>query len=114
MKLKLLIAALSASLILPTQAATAADPVAAPAAAPEAKAAEPSKALATVNGVALPQVFANFVRQGRMNRGGAPEALTDEAVRDAVVTAELLAQEDGFYAEIARLQELERAVEKGA
>jgi len=28
--------------------------------------------------------------------------------------AELLAQEDGFYAEIARLQELERAVEKGA
>jgi len=93
MKLKLLIAALSASLILPVQSAPAADPVAAPAAAPEAKAAEPSKPLATVNGVALPQIFANFIRQGRMNRGGSPEALTDESVRDAVITAEILAQE---------------------
>jgi peptidyl-prolyl cis-trans isomerase C len=93
MKLKLLIAALSASLILPALSATAADPVAAPAAATDTKAAEPSRALATVNGVALPQVFANFVRQSRMNRGGTPEALTDESVRDAVITAELLAQE---------------------
>ncbi len=93
MKLKLLIAALSASLILPALSASAADPVAVPAAAPEAKAAEPSKPLATVNGVALPQVFANFIRQGRMNRGGSPEALTDESVRDAVITAEILAQE---------------------
>jgi len=49
--------------------------------------------LATVNGVALPHVFANFVRQGRMNRGGAPEGLTDEAIREAVITAEVLAQE---------------------
>jgi len=93
MKLTLLIAALSASLILSAQTATAADPVATPAKAPEAKAAEPGKALAVVNGVALPPVFANFVRQGRMNRGGSPESLTDEAVRDAAITAELLAQE---------------------
>jgi len=93
MKLKLLIAALSASLILPALSASAADPVTASAATTETKAAEPSKALATVNGVALPQIFANFVRQGRMNRGGAPEALTDEAVREAVITAEVLAQE---------------------
>lgn len=89
MKQKLLIAALSASLILPVQIASAAD--AAP--APATKGTEPSKALAVVNGVALPQVFANFVRQSRMNRNSAPEALTDEAVRDAVITAELLAQE---------------------
>jgi peptidyl-prolyl cis-trans isomerase C len=86
MKLKLLIAALSASLILPVQAA---DPLTKPA----GNSTEASKPLAVVNGVALPQVFANFVRQGRINRGGAPEALTDEALRDAVITAELLSQE---------------------
>jgi peptidyl-prolyl cis-trans isomerase C len=46
-----------------------------------------------VNGVALPQVFAVFVRQSRMDRGGAPEALTEESIRDAVITAEVLSQE---------------------
>jgi peptidyl-prolyl cis-trans isomerase C len=86
MKLKLLITALSACLVLPAQAA---DPVT----TPEVKTTEPTKALAIVNGVSLPPVFANFVRQGRMNRGGAPESLTDEAIRDAVITAELLSQE---------------------
>ncbi|MDP2787482.1 MAG: peptidylprolyl isomerase [Pseudomonadota bacterium] len=89
MKLKLLIAALSASLILPVQTTAAADL----ATAPEAKTAESSKPLATVNGVALPQVFANLVRQARAGRGGTPESLSDEIIRDAVVTAELLAQE---------------------
>lgn len=89
MKLKLLIAALSASLILPAQFAGAADPVV----APEAKAAEAGKPLAVVNGVALPQIYADLLRQARANRGGAPESLSDEIIRDAVVTAELLAQE---------------------
>jgi peptidyl-prolyl cis-trans isomerase C len=83
MNLKLLTLALSASLILPvfTLPATAAEP------------APSNKPLATVNGVELPQIYANFIRQGRMNRGGAPETLTDEAVRDAVIVAELLSQE---------------------
>lgn len=89
MKLKLLIAALSASLILPVQTTTAADL----ATAPEANIAESSKPLATVNGVALPQVFGNLVRQARAGRGGTPESLSDEIIRDAVITAELLAQE---------------------
>jgi peptidyl-prolyl cis-trans isomerase C len=95
MKLNLLIAALSASLILPVQTTLAADaaPAVTPAAAPEAKAPEASKPLAVVNGIALSPVFANFVRQSRMNRGGSPESLSDEAVRDAVITAELLSQE---------------------
>lgn len=90
MKLKLLIAALSTSFILPMTSSYAADtePAPAPAAASEA-----NKPLAVVNGVALPQIFANFVRQGRVNRGSAPESLTDEAVRDATITAEILAQE---------------------
>ncbi len=97
MKQKLLFAALAASLLLPAQFATAADaaaPAAAPAAAaPDAKAAEPAKPLAVVNGVALPQVFAVFVRQSRMDRGGSPEALSEESIRDAVITAEVLSQE---------------------
>lgn len=88
MKLKLLIAALSTGLLVSAQAASAE-----PAGAAAAKAAEPGKTLAVVNGVALPQIFANFVRQSRVNRGGAPDTLTDEAVRDAVIIAELLSQE---------------------
>ena len=84
MKHKLLTASLLASLILPIQAANAAD---------AAEASAIAKPLAVVNGVELPQIFANFVRQGRMNRGGAPETLTDDSVRDAVVIAELLSQE---------------------
>lgn len=91
MKLKLLIAALAANLLLPVQTGFAADVAPAPAAA--TKAPEAAKPLATVNGVALPQVFANFVRQSRMNRGGSPESLSEEAIREAVVIAELLSQE---------------------
>jgi peptidyl-prolyl cis-trans isomerase C len=98
MKQKLLIAALTANLLVPVQTGFAADAAPAPAvaevkAAAEVKASEAKKPLATVNGVALPQVFANFVRQSRMNRGGSPESLTDDAIRDAVVIAELLSQE---------------------
>ena len=85
MNLKLLVAALSLGIILPGQAAFAAD---APAATSES-----NKPLAVVNGVALPQSYTNFIRQGRLNRGVAPEALTDEALKEAVVTAEILTQE---------------------
>jgi peptidyl-prolyl cis-trans isomerase C len=81
MKLKLLIATLSASLIFPIQAIAAAETDTA------------NKPLATVNGVELPQIFAAFVKKGRMNRGGAPETLTDEAIIEAVIVAELLSQE---------------------
>lgn len=90
MKLKLLIAALSATLALSVQPAFADAPAAA--AAPEAGAAA-AKPLAVVNGVALPQLYANFVRQSRMNRGGSPETLSEESLREAVITAELLSQE---------------------
>lgn len=78
MKLKLLIAAVTTSLILPMHAASAA---------------EPNKPVVSVNGVAIPQIFANFVKQGRINRGGAPETLTDEAIIDALVANELMSQE---------------------
>jgi peptidyl-prolyl cis-trans isomerase C len=82
MKLKLLIAVLTTSIGLIPQAATAAD-----------EATSANKPLAVVNGIALPQIYANFVRQGRMNRNSPPEALTEESIREAVVTAELMAQE---------------------
>jgi peptidyl-prolyl cis-trans isomerase C len=79
MKLTVLIAMLSAALAFTAQTASAA--------------ANDNTTLVVVNGVALPQIYANFVRQGRANRGGPPETLTDEAIRDAVIAAELMAQE---------------------
>ena len=82
MKLKLLIAVLTASIGLIPQAATASN-----------EASSANKPLAVVNGVALPQIFANFVRQGRMSRNSPPETLTEESIREAVVTAELMSQE---------------------
>ena len=92
MKLKLLIAVLTASIGLTPQAATAADEATAKA-TENAATASTNKPLAVVNGVALPQIFANFVRQGRMGRNSPPEALTEESIREAVVTAELMSQE---------------------
>lgn len=65
----------------------AAEPSAPPAQAP----AKPP--IAVVNGVAVPAVYANFVRQGRLSRGANPEALTEESIRDALITVELLSQE---------------------
>jgi peptidyl-prolyl cis-trans isomerase C len=85
MKQTLLISALCAAF---ATHALAAEPAAAPPAAAEAK-----KPLAVVNGVAVPALFANFVRQGRIARNANPEALTDESIRDALITVELLAQE---------------------
>lgn len=87
MNLKLLIAALSTGLILSVNHAAAADAAAAPASGAA------TKPLAVVNGVAVPQIYANFVRQNRTNRNGAPETLTDESLKEAVVTVELLSQE---------------------
>lgn len=49
--------------------------------------------LAIVNGTKIPAIHANFARQARANRGAPPENLTDEAIRDAVIAAELLSQE---------------------
>jgi len=105
MKQTLLMSALCAVFALNAQAAepaAAAPSSAAPAAAPTpAPAVQPApvapgearKNIAVVNGVALPVIFGNFVRQGRIARGANPETLTDESVRDALITVELLAQE---------------------
>lgn len=79
MKTKLLLAALAASLAL---SAHGADP-----------AGESDKIIAVVNGVPVPAIHANFTRQGRVNRGAQPENLTEDAIRDAVIASELLAQE---------------------
>ena len=66
---RILLASLSASLLsLPVLAA---DP--APAPAPAAKPADPNRTMATVNGVALPAVYGEFIRQSRGARGAAPE-----------------------------------------
>ena len=88
MKHKLLFAVLTASIGLISHTAFAADGI-----TEKAATASADKPLAVVNGVALPQIFANFVRQGRMNRNSPPEALTEESIREAVVTAELMSQE---------------------
>lgn len=70
----------------------AADPVPAQVAAAPA-ATEANKPLAVVNGVALPAIYGNFIRQSRSARGAAPESMTDESIRDSMVNMELLAQE---------------------
>jgi len=88
MKLKLLIAVLTASIGLIPQVATAATET-----TENAATASANQPLAVVNGVALPQIFASFVRQARMNRNSPPEALTEESIREYVITAELMAQE---------------------
>lgn len=87
MKRKLLASLICAGLSLN---AFAADP--APAAAPAEKS-DPNKPLVVVNGVALPALYGNFVRQSRSARGAAPEALSDGSVREALINVELLAQE---------------------
>jgi peptidyl-prolyl cis-trans isomerase C len=87
MKTARLLSLLIACCALPVQAAdtpAAAAPVSAPAA---------SKPLAVVNGEAVPAMYANFIRQNRIKRNMAPEALTDDAVKEGAVTAVLLAQQ---------------------
>lgn len=52
-----------------------------------------TKPVAVVNGVAIPAIYAEFLRNSRATRGQPTEALTDANIRDALVVAELLAQE---------------------
>jgi peptidyl-prolyl cis-trans isomerase C len=70
----------------------AADPAPAQPAAPSATPAA-TKPLAVVNGMALPAVYGAFIRQSRAARGAAPESMTDESIRDSLISMELLAQE---------------------
>lgn len=49
--------------------------------------------VAVVNGVAIPPIFAEFVRQNRLSRNMPPQTLTPEALRDSLVGTELLVQE---------------------
>jgi peptidyl-prolyl cis-trans isomerase C len=71
-----LLASLSMSLPL---AAIAADPAAPP--------------IATVNGVVIPAIYGDFVRQMRESRNVPADALSPEAVRDSLIASELLVQE---------------------
>jgi peptidyl-prolyl cis-trans isomerase C len=57
------------------------------------KDAESAKPVAVVNGVPIPAIYAEFLRNSRTARGQAAETLTDASIRDALVVAELLAQE---------------------
>jgi len=58
-----------------------------------------------VNGVSIPASHAEVVRRDRASRGAEPEALSDEAIRDALATLEILTQE----AERKRLDERDEA-----
>lgn len=74
---------LMAFLAAPVMAADTPSPVGAKADAP----------LAVVNGVAIPAIYADFVRQNRVARNMPPEMLTQDALRDSLVASELLVQE---------------------
>ncbi len=56
-------------------------------------AADAAKPIATVNGVAIPPIYAEFLRNSRAARGQSAELLSDAALREALIVAELLAQE---------------------
>lgn len=58
--------------------------------------------IATVNGAAIPALHADILRRERAARGQPSEALSDQAIREALVASELLAQET-----------LKRGVDKG-
>ena len=58
-----------------------------------ALAAEAGKPIVVVNGVAMPAEYGKFIKQNRAARGAPPESLTDESIRDSLVTMELLAQD---------------------
>lgn len=55
--------------------------------------ADAAKPIATVNGVAIPPIFAEFLRNSRAARGQPAELLSDTALREALIVAEILAQE---------------------
>lgn len=79
--------ALMATLSVP---GLAADTVAPAGDRPEPQADTP---VARVNGVAIPALYMDFVRQSRIARNLPAEALTPDALRDGLVASELLVQE---------------------
>ncbi|MCX7673946.1 MAG: peptidylprolyl isomerase [Thiobacillaceae bacterium] len=54
---------------------------------------EANKPIATVNGVAIPPIYAEFLRANRAARGQAAETLSDAALREGLIVMELLAQQ---------------------
>lgn len=54
---------------------------------------KPNAPIAVVNGVAIPAIYADFVRQNRAARNLPPEMLTQESVHDSLVATELLVQD---------------------
>lgn len=52
-----------------------------------------AKPIAVVNGVEIPAIYAEFLRSSRAARGQSAESLSDANIREALVVAELLAQE---------------------
>jgi len=91
MQRTLLALSLMATLAVP---ALAADTPPQTGAKPEAKAeAKADAPIAVVNGVAIPAIYADFVRQNRAARNMPPEMLTQDALRDSLVASELLVQE---------------------
>jgi peptidyl-prolyl cis-trans isomerase C len=63
--------------------------------AQEAQPQAPAQGLTSivVNGVTIPPIYADFVRQSRMNRGQSPDSIRNEDIRNALINTELLAQE---------------------
>ncbi len=61
--------------------------------APAKQEADPKAPIAVVNGVAIPAIYADFVRQNRLSRNLPPEMLTPESLRDSLVASELLVQD---------------------
>ncbi len=52
-----------------------------------------AKPIAVVNGVPIPAIYAEFLRNARAARGQSGDALTDANLRESLIVAELLAQE---------------------
>jgi peptidyl-prolyl cis-trans isomerase C len=85
MNRKLLLLCLALSMSAGARAAASA-----PAAVPPQASVAP---IAVVNGVPIPAVFGDIMRRERAARGQGPEQLSDDAVRNALIAGELLAQE---------------------
>lgn len=88
MKPHRLLLALPLCLALSAHADEQAAPAAAAAAAPT-----PEKPLALVNGVAIPAIYADFLRRERAARDQSPELMGDAAIREGLIAAEVMAQE---------------------
>lgn len=93
----LLVLAMTAALSIPALAAEPADQPKAEAAPESAatagKSYKPDEPIVKVNGVAVPAIFAEFVRQSRVSRNLPQETMTLDALKDALVAQELLVQD---------------------